>query len=481
MNATGEAASSAPAAPPAVRSVLDLVGRTPMLELRRLSPGEHQLFLKLESQNPAGSIKDRIGLAMIRAAEEQGLIDPKADPPPTIIEATAGNTGLGLALTASQRGYRLIVVVPDKMSREKIQHLRAMGAQVVMTRSDVTKGHPEYYQDVAARLARETPNSFFINQFENPANPDIHYTTTGPEIWEQLEGRVDALIVGVGSGGTLSGVARFLKEKNPDVKVVLADPAGSVLWPLVNEGKQVEPGAWLIEGMGEDFVPAICDLSLVDEAVPVTDAEAFHAARRLLRVEGVLAGSSTGCLMHAALTWLDKQPGALRAVTFACDQGAKYLSKMYNDFWMMDQGFLERESFGDLRDLIARRHLDREDFTLSPDDDLQRAVNIMKLYDVSQIAVVERDREGADHIVGILDESDVLLAVTRDPEAFARPVSEVMTRRLETIAPTARIEDLLPIFRADRVAIVEDEHGRYLGLITKIDLINYLRRQLARS
>jgi len=462
-------------------NVLEMVGNTPLLEVSRLAPGDHRLFLKMESQNPAGSIKDRIGVSMIEAAERDGRIDRNADPPPTIIEATAGNTGLGLALVAGQRGYKLLVVVPDKMSREKVQHLRAMGAAVIMTRSDVTKGHPEYYQDIAARIASETPNSVYINQFANEANAQAHYTTTGPEIFGQMGGDIDAFVVGVGSGGTLSGTGRLLKERCPDCRIILADPAGSVLWPRVNEGKEVEPGAWLIEGMGEDFIPPVCDLDLVDEAIPVTDEQAFHAARRLLKVEGVLAGSSTGCLLFAAIAWLEKQREPKRLVTFACDQGAKYLSKMFNDFWMMDQGFLERECFGDLRDLIARRHLSREDFTLAPSDSLQRAVNVMKLYDVSQVAVVERDRAGADHCVGIIDEGDVLLAATRDKSAFEAPVADFMTRRLETIKSEAKVDDLLPIFRADRVAIVEDDAGQFLGLITKIDLINYLRGQLARD
>ncbi|MEO1130722.1 MAG: cysteine synthase family protein, partial [Planctomycetota bacterium] len=230
-------------------NVLECIGNTPMLELRKLDTGPCRLFAKLEMQNPAGSIKDRIGLRMINDAEADGRLDPTGDPPPTIIEATAGNTGLALALVAGQKGYTLKVVVPDKMSAEKIQHLRAMGADVVLTRSDVEKGHPEYYQDVAARIARETPNSVYINQFENPSNVAAHHDTTGPEIWDQMEGNVDALVVGVGTGGTLSGTGAYLRDKNPNVKLILADPAESILNPLVNEGKHVKAGSWLIEGM----------------------------------------------------------------------------------------------------------------------------------------------------------------------------------------------------------------------------------------
>lgn len=458
--------------------VLEMIGKTPMLELAKLETGPCRLFAKLELMNPAGSIKDRIGLSMIAAAEKRGVIRPGGDPPPTLVEATAGNTGLGLALVAGQRGYRLIVVVPDKMSREKIQHLRAMGSEIVMARSDVQKGHPDYYQEVAARIARNTPNSLYVNQFCNEANVEAHYETTGPEIWEQVAsdtgGKVDALIVGVGSGGTLSGVGRALRERNPDVRIILADPAGSMLHPLVNEGKHVKAGSWLIEGMGEDFVPDICDIDLADEAVPVTDKEAFLAARELLAKEGVLAGSSTGCLIHAALVWCRRQKSPMNVVTFICDQGAKYLSKVFNDAWMMDQGFLERSRTGDLRDLIARRHDAAEDFTIKPSEPLKQAVTMMKLYDVSQLAVLD----DGDRIKGIIDESDVLMAAMNNSEAFARPVSDFMTSRLETIRPTAPVADLLPIFRADRVAIVVDDAGKYLGLITRIDLINYLRRQM---
>ncbi|MFU8828487.1 MAG: pyridoxal-phosphate dependent enzyme [Phycisphaerales bacterium] len=479
---------------PVYHSALEMIGNTPMLELTRLESGPCRLFGKLEMMNPAGSIKDRIGLSMIEAAEREGRLDPNADPKPTIIEGTAGNTGLGLALVAGQRGYRMLVVVPDKMSEGKIQHLRAMGAEVVLARSDVQKGHPEYYQDVAARLAQKTPNSIYINQFSNPDNTAAHYDQTGPEIHRQLEafGGVDVFIAGIGSGGTISGVGRYLKEQNPNCRIVLADPVGSILEPLVNRGEKVKPGSWLVEGMGEDFIPDICDLSFVDEAIAVTDAESFHAARDLLDREGLLAGSSTGCLIAAAKKFCAKQTKPLNVVTLICDQGAKYLGKMFNDYWMIDNGFIEREKSGDLRDLIARRHASREDYVAKPTDPLSQVIKVMELHNVSQLAVVETvhlTSTGRDHdkVVGIIDESDILMAVVQGESALSRPVSDFMTTRIETISPRAKVEDLIPIFRADRVAIVVDDHAptgagtdfrEYLGLITKIDLINYLRRQL---
>ncbi len=470
---------------PVFRSALDMIGNTPMLELRNTSSGPCRLFGKLELLNPSGSVKDRIGLSMIEAAEKDGRLNPSGDPPPTIVEGTAGNTGLGLALVAQQRGYKIRVVVPDKMAQGKIQHLHAMGADVILARSDVQKGHPEYYQDVAERIAKETPNSLYINQFANHDNTAAHYETTGPEIKQQLEafleaegtgGTVDAFIAGIGTGGTISGVGRYLKEHNPNVKIVAADPAGSIIEPLVNRGEKVEPGSWLVEGMGEDFVPDVCDLDIIDEAVAVHDKDSFFAARDLLMQEGLLAGSSTGCLLAAARAWCEKQTKPMNVVTLICDQGAKYLNKFFNDFWMIDMGFIQRERRGDVSDLVVRRHTEREDYTLKPADPLKQAIKTMQLNGISQMAVID-DR--SDLVVGIIDESDILLAVTSDKAAFDNPVDQYMTTRLETIKANAPVSDLTPIFRADRVAIVVDDNAKYLGLVTKIDLINYLRQQLA--
>ena len=455
---------------PVCSNILDLIGNTPMLEVQHLDTGPCRLLLKLEAWNPGQSIKDRIAVAMIEEAERAGRLTPGG----TIVEGTAGNTGIALSLVALQKGYRVIVVVPDKMSEGKISHLRAMGAEVRLTRSDVEKGHPEYYQDLARSIAESTPGSFYINQFGNPANPEAHERTTGPEIWHQLGGRVDAFCTGVGSGGTMSGVGRFLRSKNPAVELVLADPVGSILTPLVNEGRHVSPGSWLVEGIGEDFVPDILDLELINIAYAVSDQEAFETARALLKSEGILAGSSSGTLVAAALRYCRDQTEPKHVVTFVCDSGAKYLDKMFNDFWMIDQGFLERETFGDLRDLIARRHQASEDFVAAPATPVIQAVKQMRLYDVSQMVVVDEH----DAVVGIIDESDMLLSVMHDQASFHRPISDFMTRRIETIRPTASVNDLIPIFRADRVAVVADERG-YYGLITRIDLLNYLRKQLA--
>src|SRR4026209_1726739 len=317
--------------------LLSLIGDTPLVEITRMDTGPCQLFVKLESQNPTGSIKDRVALAMIEAAEQEGKLRPGG----TVIEATAGNTGLGLALVAGAKGYRVLLVIPDKMSQEKISHVRALGADVRITRSDVTRGHPEYYQDVAARLAEQIPGSFYVNQFGNPANPLAHERTTGPEIWEQMRHDVDAVVVGVGSGGTLTGLGRFFNRVKPrrGIEMVLADPTGSILYEYVKSGKLVESGSWAVEGIGEDFIPDIADMSLVTEAFEIDDEESFAAARDLLRKEGIFGGSCTGTLLAGALRYCREQTKPKRVVTFVCDSGNKYLSKMFNDVWMTEQGF----------------------------------------------------------------------------------------------------------------------------------------------
>ncbi|MBI3171203.1 MAG: cystathionine beta-synthase [Hydrocarboniphaga effusa] len=450
-------------------SVLHTIGHTPLVELKNLDSGLCRLFVKLENQNPTGSIKDRIGLSMIEAAEREGKIKPGG----TLIEATAGNTGLGLALVAAQKGYRLILVLPDKMAQEKVLHLRALGAETRITRSDVSKGHPEYYQDIAEQLAAQIPNSFYVNQFANPANPLAHESTTGPEIWAQMDHMLDAVVAGVGSGGTLTGLSRYFARVAPHVDIVLADPKGSVLVDVVRTGKiQKEAGSWLVEGIGEDFVPPNCDLSRVKTAYEISDAESFHVAREVLRKEGILGGSSTGTLVAAALRYCREQKSSRRVVTFVPDSGNKYLSKMYNDFWMFEQGLLERPKQGNLVDLIVRRYREGSAVTVKSGDTLMHAYRRMKLFDVSQLPVMDGDK-----VVGLLDESDLLVCVQDHPEKFKDAVSTAMVRNVETIAPDAPVSALLPVFQRDHIAIVA-ERGQFIGLITRIDLLNYLRKQL---
>jgi cystathionine beta-synthase len=455
--------------PPIFNDTLAMIGNTPLLAVRHIDTGPCELFLKLENQNPGGSIKDRVGLYLIQAAERDGKIKPGG----TLIEATAGNTGLGLALVAAQKGYRLLLVIPDKMSQEKIFHLKAMGAEVQLTRSDVSKGHPEYYRDVAERLARETPNSFFVNQFGNEANPQAHEETTAPEIWEQMEHRLDAVVSGVGTGGTLTGLSHFFMKTAPHVEMVLADPAGSILANYAKTGEVAQAkGGWLVEGIGGDSIPPVGDFSHVGSTYTIADAEAFQTCRELLRKEGIIAGTSTGTLLAGALRYCRAQKTPKRVVTFVCDSGNKYLSKVYNDYWMLDQGFIEREKFDDLRDLIARRHWERASVTVNSTEPVLAALRRMKLYDVSQLPVMKDGK-----IVGIVDEEDILLEVFENPAHFNEPVTKAMASGLVTVPVDAPVAQLMEIFKRGMVAIVVKDN-EFLGLVTRIDLLNWLRRRL---
>jgi cystathionine beta-synthase len=451
------------------KNVLEMIGHTPLMAVTHIDTGPCQLFLKLENQNPGGSIKDRVGLYLIQAAERDGRLQPGG----TLIEATAGNTGLGLALVAAQKGYRLVLVIPDKMSQEKIFHLRAMGAEVTLTRSDVSKGHPEYYRDVAERLALETPNSVFINQFGNPANPQAHEETTAPEIWEQMGHSLDAVVCGVGTGGTLTGLSRYFARVAPKVEMVLADPAGSILADYAKTG-QVTParGGWLVEGIGGDSIPPVADFSHVGATYTVADAEAFQTCRELLLKEGIIAGTSTGTLLAAALRYCREQKTRKRVVTFVCDSGNKYLSKVYNDYWMLDQGFIQRDRYGDLRDLIARRAWERAAVTVNSTELVMAAYRRMKLYDVSQLPVMRDGR-----IIGIVDEEDILLEVFENPQHFNEPVTKAMESHLVTVPVDAPLPQLLELFKRGLVAIVMDGN-EFQGLVTRIDVLNWLRRRV---
>ena len=450
-------------------SLLDLIGNTPILKLKSLDTGPCNLFVKLESGNPGGSIKDRIGLSIIEEAEASGDFQPGG----TIIEATAGNTGLGLALIAALKGYKIILVIPDKMSREKILHLEGLGAEIILTRSDVPEGHPEYYQDLARKIASETPGSFLADQFSNPANPLAHRTTTAPEIWEQMKGNVDAVVAGVGSGGTLTGLAQFFKSKNPDISMVAADPEGSVVADAILTGKyKYEGGSWLVEGVGEDFIPNNFDLTLMDDAEIVSDKEAFEVLQVLLKEEGILGGSSSGTLVAAAAKWCRKQTEPKNVVTFICDTGNKYLSKAFNKSWLHDNNLLETEKFGDLRDLISRRADQGEMITVAPSDSLLVAYNRMRASDISQLPVI---KEG--DLLGIIDEEDVLISVSKNQGTFSDEVERHMIQQLDVLQYNASEDELIGILSEGKVAIIYNE-DTFIGFITKVDLINHYRNRL---
>ncbi|RZP03797.1 MAG: pyridoxal-phosphate dependent enzyme [Gammaproteobacteria bacterium] len=450
-------------------SLIDLIGNTPILKLKSLDTGPCDLYVKLESNNPGGSIKDRIGLSIIEEAEKSGELKPGG----TIIEATAGNTGIGLALIAALKGYRIILVIPDKMSREKILHLEGLGAEIVLTRSDVPEGHPEYYQDLARKILSETPGAFLANQFSNPANPLAHRTGTAPEIWEQMGGNIDAVVAGVGSGGTLTGLAEYFKSQDPSISMVAADPEGSIVADAILKGEySYEGGSWLVEGVGEDFIPNNFELSLMDDAETVSDKEAFEVLQVLLKEEGILGGSSTGTLVAAAAKWCRKQKEHKNVVTFICDTGNKYLSKAFNKSWLHDNNLLDLEKFGDLRDLINRRADKGEMITVTSGDSLLVAYNRMRASDISQIPVIN---EG--ELLGVLDEEDLLFCVSKDPAEFSSEVSMHMIDKLDILQSDASEEELLAILSEGKVAIIYEEQT-FIGFITKVDLINYYRNKL---
>ena len=445
------------------KSLLDLIGNTPMVKLTAFDTGPCELFVKLENHNPGGSIKDRIGLSIIEEAEKSGALKPGG----TIIEATAGNTGIGLALVAAIKGYKIILVIPDKMSREKILHLEGLGAEVKITRSDVAAGHPEYYQDMARKLASEINGSFFADQFSNPANPLAHRSTTAPEIWEQMDGNLDAFVAGVGSGGTVTGLAEFFKEKSPDLQMIVADPEGSIVADAVTKGNyKYEGGSWLVEGIGEDFIPTNLNLDLVDDAITVSDKEAFEVLQKLLKEEGILAGSSTGTLISGAIKWCQKQDSHKKVATLVCDTGNKYLSKAFSKSWLKDNELIEEKEQGNLSDLISRRADRGEMISIKPGDTLMTAYNRMRASDVSQLPVLQEEK-----LVGVVDEEDLLLNVYKDENLFSKSIDSIMVSDLETIDVDSDENTLYKVLYEGKVAIIF-EGEIFLGFITKVDLIN---------
>jgi cystathionine beta-synthase len=359
------------------------------------------------------------------------------------------------------------------MSTEKVLHLKALGAEVHMTRSDVGKGHPEYYQDYAARLAAAIPGSFFANQFGNPDNPAAHERTTGPELWRQTGQRLDAIVVGIGSSGTLTGLTRYFRSVAPRIEFVLADPVGSILADYVKHGTLGTPGSWAVEGIGEDFVPPIADLSGVKHAYSISDEESFRTARDLLRAEGIAGGSSTGTLLAAALRFCRAQTQPKHVVSFVCDTGTRYLSKVFNDQWLLDQGLINRPRTGDLRDLISRRFDEGTVVSVGPQDTLATAFQRMRGAEVSQLPVLQDGR-----LLGIIDESDLLMRVHDGARDFNASVSEAMTTQVETVTPDAGLQAVQSILERGLVVLVA-EGDQFYGMITRFDLLNHLRRSLA--
>jgi cystathionine beta-synthase len=448
-------------------TVLDMVGNTPMLRLARVARGVRPTILaKVETQNPGGSIKDRIGLAMIEEAERSGALMPGG----TVIEPTAGNTGLGLVIAATIKGYKSIFVMPDKVSAEKIELLKAYGAEVVLTPNSVSRESPESFYSVADRLTREIPGAFQPNQFFNMANPAAHYATTGPEIWDQTDGTVDVLVCGLGTGGTIAGAGRYLKEKKSGFLVVGADPEGSVF----SGDTQCKP--YKVEGIGQSFIPGTADMSVVDRWVRVSDRDAFLMARRVAREEGLLIGGSSGLALHAALQVCQELDERKTVVVIFSDTGRNYLSKIFSDDWMRQNGFLERFAARRLSDVVRARVGDTPPLVaIGPHAKVGTAIDTMQRYGISQLPVFEDpENPRIDGMVGSLEERALLDSLYRDPDKVRADVSVAMGRPFPTIAESAALDEAFTGLLEGAAALIVTRDRRAVGLISRLDLLEFM-------
>ena len=446
-------------------NVLATIGNTPLVRLNKLARGiRPQLVVKLEFLNPGGSVKDRIGIAMIEDAERRGLLKPGG----TIVEPTSGNTGMGLAIAAAIKGYKCIFVMPDKMSEEKIRALRAFGARVVITPTAVEPDDPRSYYSVSKRLAEETPHAFLAGQYWNPANPDAHYRSTGPEIWQQTAGKVSVFVAGMGTGGTISGTGKYLKERNPEVKVVGIDPVGSLYTEYFRTGVLGPAHGYKVEGVGEDFLPSTMDFGVVDDVAQVSDRESFLTTRRLVREEGIFCGGSCGMAVAGALKWL-RSPAAEQlseddiVVVLLPDSGSRYLSKLFDDNWMRENGFLESSTVGDLVAEHPREVIAADDQTT-----VAAAIRLMKTHGISQLPVL--DSAGGLH--GIISESD-LLDYLLNGGAMEHGIEGLHNHEVATVASDTPVEELTSLFGRSAAAVVVDA-GKVAGIVTKIDVIDFL-------
>jgi cystathionine beta-synthase len=454
------------------KNILEVIGNTPLVRLNQMARGLRATILaKLEYLNPGGSVKDRIGITMLEAAEKAGKLKPGG----TVIEGTSGNTGMGLALAAAIKGYQCIFTMPDKMSQEKIDALRALGAEVIVTPTQVDHHDPRSYHSVALRLSREIPNSVFPNQYENPANVIAHYQTTGPEIWEQTEGKVTHVVIGVGTGGTITGVARYLKEKNPAIRVIGADPQGSIFAEMFRTGRKPQSQPYKVEGIGQDEKPGNVDFSVIDEIHTVSDKDAFLRTRQLARSEGIFAGGSAGAAVHIALKCAETLGEENIMVVIIPDSGTRYLSKIYNDNWMRDNQFLEPRitvrAGQVVRDKIRRT---KEIVSIPLGVTVQDAVNLMREHEISQIPVIE-----GGEVVGSLSEARILEILVQNPEARRKPVAEYMERPFPVISEDASITEVTNSIQSTTAVLVRHGHG--FDIITKSDLIYFLTRPKVKS
>jgi cystathionine beta-synthase len=431
------------------------------------------VLAKAEFFNPGGSVKDRIGPFIIEEAERSGRLKPGG----VIVEGTSGNTGVGLAIAAALKGYKCIFVMPDKMSDEKIRLLRAYGAQVVITPTAVEPDDPRSYYSVSRRMVEETPNAILANQYHNPANPEAHYRITGPELWQQTEGKIDVFVAGMGTGGTISGVGHFLKEQNPAIKIIGVDPIGSLLHDYFQTGKMIPAHTYKIEGIGEDFLPSTLDFSVIDDTIQVTDKESFLMTRRLVREEGIFCGGSSGSAVAGALRYIrDHELGPdITVVVILPDSGSRYLSKVFNDDWMRENGFLE-SAWSELRvyDVLANKTM-QELYSARPTDRQADVIRSMKEHDISQVPILDDNGQ----LVGIVTEVELLdhLLMAGHPHQPTETIEGLIRTDVATITPDALLESLMSLFTTRRVVIVT-EHNKVIGIITKIDLLDFLAGQV---